>query len=555
MADRTRFYFQQLVEDTELNLAFDQLEAADRVIISDFGWSGFLTGGLAAERVPTVLGLRVAGPTVGYDSQGRRVASAANIDVDLTLSENGIPTAVSGPGKERWVSVFLRFKRVESDPRPDGNAQQVYWLQEEGFEVVVRQGAEANTGLAVRPSLVAGELLVCDVLRSHGQSSISNAAIDSTRRVSLRVTSAELVSFGLSNWSGSWIATGAGSTVQSAVDRLHSVLYTHVPAAPGPSNNFKQHEDTHIYVPSTGRGWIGTVMAGADLGAALLAIVNGLAAQTGNLGSSRIGNGALASISSLVPAGTLEAQLNALGTLLFNHFQGTAQKHDAASITRTLYSWLTSTNVDAALNEIVDDLANQVLATAGASRIGMDGFTSGDITLSAGTVQAAIKALADRINFGYMHPISMRDWGPDSAPSAWTTVNTFGIDNYIECQPVSANSKIIRIPIRVPVGKTLKRIEVDVVNAGTASLPPSNVRIRAGYCSRVIGQPNAGFSSSYHSGTISTLTEYLDGYKISVPVDLVQGAKSMFAVQIEGEPNNTYGTTYNQVMAVTAFIY
>src|SRR5690606_41495869 len=94
----------------------------------------------------------------------------------------GIPTAVSGPANERWLAVFLRFDRQLSDPRTDGNAQQVYFRRDESFELVVRQAPEGPVGSAVRVALQQDELLVCDIRLAHGQTQLLNAHIGLARR-------------------------------------------------------------------------------------------------------------------------------------------------------------------------------------------------------------------------------------------------------------------------------------------------------------------------------------------------------------------------------------
>lgn len=47
---------------------------------------------------------------------------------------------------------------------------------------MVRQGPEGDVGAASRVALQEDELLVCDVLRQHGQTQIIAANIDTTRR-------------------------------------------------------------------------------------------------------------------------------------------------------------------------------------------------------------------------------------------------------------------------------------------------------------------------------------------------------------------------------------
>jgi len=102
----------------------------------------------------------------------------------------GLPTAILSPaifgtnGNERWLGVFLRFDRLLSDERTDGNSQRVFFRRDESFAIIVRQAPEAAEGSASRVSLVEDELLVCDVRRRAGQTQIAAVDIDTARRQS-----------------------------------------------------------------------------------------------------------------------------------------------------------------------------------------------------------------------------------------------------------------------------------------------------------------------------------------------------------------------------------
>ena len=98
--------------------------------------------------------------------------------VDCSVDLVGIPTAVATPGNERWLVLFLRFDRQLSDPRTDGNAQQVYFRRDESFEIVVRQAPEGALGAGTKVALQQDELLICDLRLVHGQGQILDADID-----------------------------------------------------------------------------------------------------------------------------------------------------------------------------------------------------------------------------------------------------------------------------------------------------------------------------------------------------------------------------------------
>jgi hypothetical protein len=62
--------------------------------------------------------------------------------VDCAVDLVGIPTDGATVDNERWLGIFLRFKRQLSDPRTAGNSQQMFFRRDESFELVVRQAPE-----------------------------------------------------------------------------------------------------------------------------------------------------------------------------------------------------------------------------------------------------------------------------------------------------------------------------------------------------------------------------------------------------------------------------
>lgn len=212
MADRRDFYFRQRVTEGELDDAFDGLENALWQLAEDVGMVGIIAGATPTENAPPDLSILLDGPSTSYDKLGRRVYFGAQQTVDCSIDENGVSTAVANPGNERWVSVFLEFDRVLADERVDGASQQVWFERNEGFQIVVRQGAEAAAGLGVRPALDSGLLLVGDILLTNGQVQILNGDIDTTRREAFVVFSAAQISAS----TGGFTVIG-GATVQAAL--------------------------------------------------------------------------------------------------------------------------------------------------------------------------------------------------------------------------------------------------------------------------------------------------------------------------------------------------
>jgi hypothetical protein len=155
MADRVDFYFRQRVTEAELDLACELLEQADRDLAADIGIYGIVTGAVPTQHSPVPdLTVDLTSPTRAYDRLGQRIFIGTDQTVDSWVDLVGIPTAVATPGNERWLALFLRFDRQLSDPRTDGNAQQVYFRRDESFEIVVRQGANAPIGAASKVQLL-----------------------------------------------------------------------------------------------------------------------------------------------------------------------------------------------------------------------------------------------------------------------------------------------------------------------------------------------------------------------------------------------------------------
>lgn len=211
MADRRDYYFRQRVTEGELDAGFDGLENAIWQLAEDVGIVGIIAGATPTENAPPDLSILLDGPSTSYDKTGKRIYFGAQQTVDCSIDENGVSTSVANPGNERWVSVFLEFDRVLADERVDGASQQVWFERNEGFKVVVRQGAEAGAGLGVRPALDSGLLLVGDILLTNGQVQILNGDIDTTRREAFVIFSAQI-----SASTGGFAVIG-GATVQAAL--------------------------------------------------------------------------------------------------------------------------------------------------------------------------------------------------------------------------------------------------------------------------------------------------------------------------------------------------
>lgn len=191
MADRRDYFFRQKVTEAELDEGFDLLEQADRALASDHGLWGILQNCDVTEKSGTPdLSVDVSGPGVAYDQQGQRLNfSGSAQNVDCSLDEGGASTAVVTPSNTRWLSVFLAFDRELADPRTDGASSTVYFERNEAVQFNVVAGAE-HASSPVRPSLRGDEILLADILLTHGHTQIVNADIDKSRTQVLITTTA-----------------------------------------------------------------------------------------------------------------------------------------------------------------------------------------------------------------------------------------------------------------------------------------------------------------------------------------------------------------------------
>ena len=144
---------------------------------------------------------------------------------------------------------------------------------------------------------------------------------------------------------------------------------------------------------------------GASLVAVINDIVSDLASIAGTGGSARLGGGAISiggSSPNTLAAGTINAQLTALLTTLRDqvNYDGSGSWADGSSIG--------AQNIEAAIDQIVSDLASDTVADDGAQKIGAQPTPS----IGAGTVRSQLLALSE-------------DWGKLSRAQTWTALNIF----------------------------------------------------------------------------------------------------------------------------------
>lgn len=290
--DSKNFFFRQKVSESEMDAAFSDAEDSLWANRLDDNIVGVITG-----LVPS-LG---ASPTVditkgvAITSLGKRVVGytdgAPTKNFSYSTDTLGAATAVTG-GNERWISVFAAYGRQALDLRTDGNGDPVYFDTPECLhdgttsalggagvnKFLIVSGVMAGTGLATRPALVTGAVLVCDILRTP--------------------------------------ADGA-NVLSTSRRQVYGVADT---AAPGTGNGLS-------LIMSALSTWLGgrTNPAQASLHATIDKIITDLAATTASDdGAERIGAQANGTLS----AGSVRSQLDQLDTLkaalaaATNHFTG-----------------------------------------------------------------------------------------------------------------------------------------------------------------------------------------------------------------------------------------
>jgi len=373
MSARVQFFHRQRVNEAELNLPFAQLEQADWNLASDVGIRGIISGAVPLPHQPVAdLTIDLTAPGRAYDALGRRVFVAAGQRVDIAHDSDGVPTEVVTQGHERWVSVFLRFARLLSEPRTDGGGALVHWKQDEHFEVVIRQGASAPAGTATRPPLEPAALLVGDVRRTPGQTQILLWHIDTSRRQAFVLSPAETISVQGAGWS----VIGPGPiNVQAALDTTDVQLAAHF------DGSAHRHGAAAVDLQPY------QFVTGTNVQQGIKDVVDVLAATaSGAPGASRVGADTANGTPFSLAAGTVDAQLS---TLLGHLNQHTTQAnaHTAGNVQATAHNYISSTTVQAQLQEIVGDLGTQAAGQSGGTRIGSEAIAGSPLTLATGTVR------------------------------------------------------------------------------------------------------------------------------------------------------------------------
>ena len=384
MADRLNFYFRQRVTEAELDLAFEQLEVADRHLASDLGIHGIVSGARPAPHEPVAdLTIKLEAPARAYDQLGQRVFFGVDQRVDCSTDVNGLLTEVMQGGKARWLGIYLRFDRRTSEPRTDGNSQEVFFRRDESFELRVRMAPEADVGVAPRAPLVESELLVCDVLRRHGQTQIVDTDIDLSRRQAFIFATGSAVEAQIGLWK---VLKPAAATVQASFDEVDAELDDHF------SGRARRHQAEDIVFTPSGD------LRSIDVQAALPELVALLASEsTPSPGSRRVGARELPGSPHALASGRVDDHLARLLDWLNTHLSKPARAHHASAIEATPHHFLQSKSVQGQLQELLDELKS-LNPGLGSAQIGSGAINDTGRSLARGSVRRQLTELLSFIN-------------------------------------------------------------------------------------------------------------------------------------------------------------
>jgi hypothetical protein len=371
------WYFKQIVTQAQMDWAFERVETAMHSLSLDDKMLGIVKGMSVVQHAPLPdKTVDLGGPGVARDPEGQRIAiEDALTVVDCSQDEFGTDSNPS-PGEQRYISVFVRFKRNLTEQALDGNNVPIWTKQLESFEVFVRMGSSA--AVPVPAPLMADAVLVCDILVAAGFTAILNGDIDLSRRE-------DWVRF-----SGTVLGDRYYGTPSEAVDDILALIESWGGALP------------FVFT----QPWFGAVPVGGPtpppttMQEALNAIVYDLAGAGPPAGDALISSTDFVGVNFSWAAVAVSGALSAIAGALDSHISGGLPQHPASAVVFTPYSFLTSVDVQAAIQEMVDDLAVNGVAASGSSRVGwFDNIAVGLLNGVIGdtTVQGAIKALAEAL--------------------------------------------------------------------------------------------------------------------------------------------------------------
>lgn len=176
--DKIDFYFNQLVQETDLDAIQDNAETAIRARNVDIGLVGVCEGlGLTPTANDRELTL---GSGVAYDVQGRRINITADVTLDLTTSSAGVALPLPNVGEEYYVTISVAFDQDLNTEVTDGAGVQIFKNISDSSEIFIRQNGAAVKGSAGYTVPPSPEVMLGAVLITPGTTTISLVAIDTT---------------------------------------------------------------------------------------------------------------------------------------------------------------------------------------------------------------------------------------------------------------------------------------------------------------------------------------------------------------------------------------
>lgn len=371
--DRRDFYFKMLVSEGDMDEAFDLVEQADRNLVIDGGLVGVYTGLAVAEAGVPNLTVQVSGGAA-YDQTGQRTAVVGAQIVPVNVDKDNVSTEVAGVGNSKIISVFIKFKRVLSNPKNDGNNVVVQYNRNESFEFIVEQSDEGVSPTA--PSLKADALLLADIERAFGQTTIVDANINTDRR----------------QWAIN-VEAGDFSIGAGRIEEAFQAVVTQFDSLEG---DLGGNGGAAMIGYNGGPAWAdGTTNPATTVEAQLDKVISDLAGSTGaaKIFSALKDAGGGYSLS----AGTVASQLLALITKHKDHETDPTAAHAATAVSNTPAGNIAATTVQAAVNELDTEKGGLTTANAWSGTnnysalvtcSGGASFTGGSFSVATGTSAA-----------------------------------------------------------------------------------------------------------------------------------------------------------------------
>lgn len=468
--DRYDFYFRQPVAESEMDAAFDGVEQAMWDLVVDTDLVGVLANAVVTEHTPNNLTVDVSGSAAIHDKAGQRIAFGPVQTVDLSVDYLSVSTDVGTPGNEKIVSVFAKFDRSLTDPRVDGNSLTVYWNRAETFGFHVKQGSEGGAP-ATPPALESEYILLADVRRSFGDTTIDNADITGPTGTYVGHSDRREDVFDIS--AGSF-ALRAGTPEEIAQDLL-TEINGHVTDAAA------AHNATAIELTALSATWEnGDSIVAVEVDAAFEEIVTELAAKVSaaNCGADRVGAFTHIGVGTTLPTGSVMEQLvwlaDKCGGLATANTWTLANTMLSLSLTATVDQIIGPPGNDFELKATSGNALNLKVNTADKLALTAAGGTFGsavtDIFTMAGILKLAVGARREyRVERATVTTgdVEVRKPG-DLSDSIWVT-NT-GADGphavIVQVEAATRTGERVRVSFIAPHGTHV----VDVVSEGASDV-------------------------------------------------------------------------------------